>query len=206
MPEDAEKIGESVRTYLGMTLKPVGIKIYETDVSEGAKPAKPIHYCRAVRDAAKGQSFLIRLGDEACAEAEVVLGFRDPKYVNIEPRVKTRTKAIRIGPLQDADHVIFILNPEQAMTLSLLLDGVNGRFKGQISICGEISAQIAIDGQPNFSLLCDGARLYGEYEVGEVAFGLPYGMFLRLPEKMSAHSSLSHKAKEGLKHLFMKIR
>lgn len=206
MHEDAEKIGEQVRSYLGMTSRPVGIKIYQVEVSDGAKPAKPIHYCRAVRDAAKGKDFLIRLGDEACAEAEVVLGFRDPKYVNIEPRIKTRTKAIRIGPLLDADHVIFILNPEQAMTISLLLDGVNGRFGGQISICGEISAQIALDGKTNFSLLCDGARLYGEYEVGEVAFGLPYDVFLQLPEKMGKHSSLSHKAKEGLKHLFMKIR
>ncbi|MDO8671528.1 MAG: DUF169 domain-containing protein, partial [Dehalococcoidia bacterium] len=187
-------------------LKPVGIRIYNAEVGDGARPAKPIHYCRAVREAAKGQNFLIRLGDEACAEAEVVLGFRDPKYVDIEPRIKTRTKAIRIGPLQDADHVIFLLNAEQAMTLSLLLDGVVGRFKGQISICGEISAQIALDGKTNFSLLCDGARLYGEYEVGEVAFGLPYSEFLGLPEKMGKHKSLSHKAKEGLKHLFMKIR
>ncbi|MDO8671507.1 MAG: DUF169 domain-containing protein, partial [Dehalococcoidia bacterium] len=105
MREDAGKIGESIRSYLGMTLKPVGIKILSADADEKFRPTKPIHYCRAVREAAKGQTYLIKLGDEACAEAEVVLGFRDPKYVDIEPRIKTRTKAIRIGPLQDADHV-----------------------------------------------------------------------------------------------------
>ncbi len=202
----ADEIGESIRSYLGMTLRPVGVKIHTGDVNHLARPKEPMWYCHAIRESAKGRDILMRQGDEACKVAEIVLGFREPKRADIEHRITTRTQAISIGPLQDADQVIFILNPERAMTMAVLLGGINSRITGQMSLCREITAEIANGGEPRFSFLCKGARRHGEYGVEEIVLGMPYEVFLKLPEKMGRYSMLAHKAKAGLRQLFSGAR
>lgn len=202
MPMDATAVGESIRDYLGMAYRPVGIKLYTAPVNNEAKLNTPMRYCHAVHEAAKGRDFLFGGGDQICNKAEVILGFRDPKIVNVEPRIKTRIYAVSVGPLQDADQVLLVLNPQQAMTMTLLLGGISSEFTGRFSVCGEITAKVALDGEPKLSFLCTGARRYGEFEENEVVLGIPYDVFLRLPEKMSKYNSFTQKATAGIKQLF----
>lgn len=205
MAESAESIGKAVASYLGMTYRPVGVKLLKEPVK-----AKPSHekktYCRFVHDAALGQDVVIDMADLNCLNAEVVLGFREPKYVAIEPRVKEKIEAIRIGPLEEADVVLFVLNAEQVMTLSILLEGVRAESRGDMGVCGEATAKVYNEGQTNVTFLCNGARLYGGYEPNHLIISLPYQRFLELPQKMSRFSSLSKKAKEGFSRLLLRIR
>ncbi|TAK34092.1 MAG: hypothetical protein EPO21_10715 [Chloroflexota bacterium] len=206
MSLDAQAIGERVRDYLDMQLRPVGVKFLGSPVNPITRLDEPMRYCHAVHEAARGRDFVFTSGDQICKKAEAILGFREPRIVNVEPRIKSRTQAVSVGPLQDADQVILVLNPQQAMTMVLLLGGIASEFTGRFSICGEITAQVALQGQPRLSLLCDGARRYGEFTTEEVALGLPYDLFLQLPEKMSKYGSMAHKARSGLKSLFSKMR
>src|SRR3990172_903053 len=152
----AEGIGEEVRRYLGMGYRPVGIKFSQQPI-EGDRPSKPIAFCRTVKDAALGKDLVVTPEDEDCPDAEVVLGFRQSRYVNVEPSIKDKIAAISVGPLQDADVVLLIVNAEQAMVLSFLLDGINASFKGNISVCGEAAAKVYLDKEANVSFLCQGA-------------------------------------------------
>lgn len=205
MAEDAESIGKAMASYLGMTYRPVGVKLLKEPVKE-----KPSHerktYCRFVREAAQGQDVVIGMEDLNCLNAEIVLGFREPKYVAIEPRVKEKIAAVRIGPLADADVVLFLLNAEQVMTLSILLEGVRAESQGDMGVCGEATAKVYNEGQPNVTFLCNGARLNGGYEPNDLIISLPYQRFLELPQRMSRFSSLSKKAKDGLSRLLLRIR
>lgn len=201
---NVEAVGEEVRRYLGMGYRPVGIKFSQRPL-EGERPAKPIAFCRTVKDAALGKDLVVTPEDEDCPDAEVVLGFRQSRYVNIEPRVKERIAAIRVGPLHDADVVLLILNAEQAMVVSFLLDGVTARFGGNVSVCGEAAAKVYLEKEPNVSFLCQGARVYGEYDSSELMVALPYHIFLELPGKMNKFHALGQKAKAGLARLLLKL-
>ncbi|MBI2859389.1 MAG: DUF169 domain-containing protein [Chloroflexi bacterium] len=201
---------KTISEYLGMTMRPVGVKLYKQGdtVDAGAfdKPEKRMTFCRFVREAAKGKNYLMRLENLDCANAEVSLGFREPKYVKIEPRIAADTGALRIGPVDGADVVMLVLNAEQVMTLSILLDGVKAEFKGNMAVCGEAMAQVYNTGKPNVTVLCNGARTFGTYETNEIIMALPARTFEDLPSKMGKFSSLSKKAKDGLAHLLLKIR
>jgi uncharacterized protein (DUF169 family) len=112
-------------------------------------------------------------------------------FVDVGPRIKSRTKAVRIGPLEDADVVLLVLNSEQVMIMSILLGGIKAEFKGEMAICGEAVAKVYNEGEPNVSFLCSGARELGGFETHEVVLGLPYGLFLELPDRMTKFTSLS---------------
>ena len=75
----ADEIGESIKSYLGMASRPVGIKLHASAVNHQASLEGPLWYCQAIREAAKGRDILMRQGDEACKVAEIVLGFREPR-------------------------------------------------------------------------------------------------------------------------------
>lgn len=208
MAATPEKIAQELVTFLGMTLRPVGVKVLAAlDGPPPSLPDKRRTFCGFVLEAAKGQDFLITMGDLDCLNAEISLGFRDPKFVNIEPRLKTRTQAIRIGPVEDADVVLLILNSEQVMTMAILLEGMTARFKGDMAVCGEGVAQVVLDGQPNVSFLCNGARLRGGgYGTNDIILSLPYKTLLELPDKMGKYKSLSRKAKAGLEQILLRFR
>jgi uncharacterized protein (DUF169 family) len=163
-------------------------------------------FCRFVREAARGKDFFIKMKDLNCVNAEVALGFREPNYVNIEPRIKEKTAALRLGPVEDADVVLLVLNPEQIMIMSILLDGINAKFKGDMAVCGEAMAHVYNTGQTNVTFLCNGARLYGGFEGSELVVALPYKTFLELPSKMTKFASLSKKARDGFARLLLKLR
>ncbi|MBI2854753.1 MAG: DUF169 domain-containing protein [Chloroflexi bacterium] len=188
----------------------MGVKVYR----HGEKfedpgfppPEKRLTFCRFVREAASGKDFLVKVENLNCPNAEVTLGFREPKYVNIEPRIKEKTAALRVGPLEGADVVLLLLTPEQVMTMSILLGGVNAKFKGDMAVCGEAMAHVYTGGGPNVTFLCNGARTYGGYESNELIMALPYSVFIELPAKMGKFASLSKKAKDGLRQLLLRVR
>ena len=188
--EKAERIAEKVRSYLGLNHRPMGIKIAEENV-DGIYPAVPMTFCRVMREALGGKEFVIGIDDLDCPNAELCLGFREPMFVDIEPRIKSKTKAVRIGPLEDADVILFVLNSEQVMIMSILLGGIRAEFKGEMAICGETVAKVYNQGEPNVSFLCNGARELGGFETHEVVLSLPYALFLELPDRITKFASLS---------------
>jgi uncharacterized protein (DUF169 family) len=202
--EELQKIEERVRSYLGMNHRLVGIKISEENV-DGKRPDAPVTFCRAVREALGGRELVMEIADLDCPSAELCLGFREPTFVDVEPRIKSKTKTVRIGPLEDADVVLFVLSPEQVMIMSILLGGIKAEFRGEVAICGEAVAKVYNEGEPNISFLCSGARELGGFESHEVVLGLPYAQFLELPSKMTKFASLSRNVRESMSQLLRRF-
>ena len=202
--EELERIEENLRAYLGMNHRLVGVKILAENV-DGNYPAVRMTFCQAVREALGGKELVIGIDDLTCPSAELCLGFREPMFVDVEPRIKTKTKAVRIGPLEDADVVLFVLSPEQVMVMSMLLGGITAEFKGEMAICGEAVAQVYNEGEPNISFLCNGARELGGFQAHEVVLGLPYARFLELPSKMSKFASLSRDVRGSMAQLLRRF-
>jgi uncharacterized protein (DUF169 family) len=188
--EKPEEIEKRIRSYLGLNHRLVGIKISEENV-DGKHPTVPTTFCRAVRETLGGKELVIGIDDLDCPNAELCLGFREPMFVDVGPRIRSKTKAVRIGSLEDADVVLLVLNSEQVMIMSILLGGIKAEFKGEMAICGEAVAKVYNEGKPNVSFLCSGARDLGGFETHEVVLGLPYGLFLELPDRMTKFASLS---------------
>ena len=188
--ERLEEIEERVRSYLGLNHRLVGINISEENV-DGTHPAVSMTFCRAMREALGGKELVIGIDDLSCPNAELCLGFREPMFVDIEPRIRNRTKSVRVGPLEGADVVLFVLNSEQVMIMSILLGGIKAEFKGEMAICGEAVSRVYNEGEPNVSFLCNGARELGGFETHEVVLSLPYALFLELPDRMTKFASLS---------------
>ncbi len=205
---DLKGIGKSISDYLGISTRPVGVKVcLEGQEVVGYAPSeKPLAFCRYVREAAQGKDFLIKMPDLDCVNAEITLGFRAPTYVNIEPRIKAKAAAVRIGPLHDCDVVLFVLSPEQIMTVAVLLGGIEASFKGEMGVCGEAMARVYESGKPNVTFLCNGARLNGGFEANELVLALPYKVLLELPPKMTKFASLGKKARDGLAQMLLRIR
>ena len=188
--ERLEEIEERVRSYLGLNHRLVGIRISGKSV-DGNHPAAPMTFCRAVREVLGGKELIVVIDDLCCPNAELCLGFREPMFVDVEPRIETKTKAVHTGPLEDADVVLFVLNSEQVMIMSILLGGIKAEFKGEMAICGEAVAQVYNEGEPNVSFLCSGARELGGFKTHEVVLSLPYALFLELSDRMAKFASLS---------------
>jgi len=188
--EKPEEIEEKVRSYLGLNHRLVGIKISEESI-DGEYPAIPMTFCRAVRETLGGKELVVGIDDLSCPNAELCLGFRESTFVDVGPRIKTTTEAVRVGPLEGADVVLFVLNSEQVMVMSILLGGIRAEFKGEMALCGEAVAKVYNEGQPNVSFLCSGARDLGDFETYEVVLSLPYTLFLELPDRMTKFTSLS---------------
>lgn len=218
--EKLEEIEKNIRSYLGMNHRLVGIKILEENedgnpstepilsLSKGSghrHPAVTVPFCRAVREALEGKELVMEIGDLDCPSAELCLGFREPMFVDVEPRIKSKTRAVRIGPLEGADVVLFVLDPEQVMVMSILLGGIKAEFKGEMAICGEAVAQVYNTGAPNISFLCSGARELGGFEASEVVLGLPYALFLELPNKMTKFASLSRSVRGSMSQLLRRF-
>src|SRR3989338_7402872 len=170
-------IDSVIRSYIGSKYKLVGVKILNEipkDLSD--KPKKPMRHCQMVWEAAVlGKTFTYMLEDLSCANAELALGFVEPKYVDVQPRIQpSDTKAIRIGSIDGADVILIILNPKQLMDLSVLLGGIKAEFKGEIAVCGEATSLPYMTKKPNISLLCNGARMFSDYKESELVLGLPY--------------------------------
>lgn len=185
---------EPIRAYLGMKYELVGAKLIPesdetTDISEYDKPGGRKWYCQMVREAGTGKHVAATLEDFACANAELALSLRKPKYVNIPTMIKETTRAVIIGPIEGADVILFIINPKQAMHLALLLGGLSAEFKGDVAVCGEATAQVIVEGMPNMTMLCNGARMYGGYTDSDAVVGVPPFMMDKILEKVMEKQS-----------------
>jgi uncharacterized protein (DUF169 family) len=146
----------------------------------------------------EGERDIIVTGDDlSCPAAELTLGFREPRYADIQPRVSRPVRAVRIGPLQEADVVLLLLNPHQVMVLAILLGGMTAEFRGEMALCGEAVARVVNSGEPNLTFPCPGARELGGFQQNDVVVGLPRASVLGLPERMKTFASLGCAVRQG---------
>jgi len=190
-----KSVERTLRSYLGLKYHLVGIKLMMNDGGmKGPLPPKtPMAFCQLVRTASsKGDSFLYGLDYEKCPTAQVVLGFRDNKYLKVDRRVTPpETRQVLISPLDDIgdmpEVVLAILTPRQMMDLTLVLKSMeNGpllaEFTGEHA-CAEFFAKPYIERKPNVSLLCGGAReIYSDFRDSEIIFGAPLQVYLQAAE------------------------
>ena len=191
------KIDESIKAFLGTKYHLVGVKIIKSPIQgkNPLRPEKPMAYCQMVRVASQvGKTFLFDKSDQNCPTAELCLGFREPRYSEIEPRVKpSDTKSVLVAPInqmpEEPDIILVILTPKQMMDLAAILqaeksDLLTIGFKGEAA-CGEFTAKPYMEHKPNLSFLCNGARLvFSEYRDNELIFGAPLETYLQLVEKI----------------------
>ncbi|MEW5768622.1 MAG: DUF169 domain-containing protein [bacterium] len=176
-------MSDVVRAYLGMKDKLVGIKINPSQ--DGEHPKEPAWFCQLVKEAAlKGSEYVINLKDLACPNADITLGFRRPRYMEIEPRIKEEVERVRIGPVEGSNLVLLCLNSEQVMTLSILLGGITASFKGEMGVCGEATAAAYEQKKPKLTFLCNGARLMGGFKTNEILVAIPVQEFEALNQRI----------------------
>ncbi|RMF91022.1 MAG: hypothetical protein D6733_02380, partial [Methanobacteriota archaeon] len=115
----------SIRSHIGSKDHLVGVKFLKEEPAPDERfprPKKPVMFCQAVKEAAAGKGFTMTLDDEACPSAMVALGYEEPLYVDVQPRVSpAEVKAVQIGPyeeLEEPDVGLLILSPRQTMELS----------------------------------------------------------------------------------------
>ena len=209
MVQELDSTSTRVQEYLGMETRPVGIKLVTGEETVEILPSEKADsrgpFCRYVHEASRGKNFVIDLQDVDCNKAEIVIGFKEPRFANIEPRIKEKVNAIRIGPSTDADVVMLVLNAAQAMTLSNLLPEIRLSFRKNRTVCGEGLAAVYNTRQPTMTLLCIGARTDGCFEPEELLVTLPHKTFLELPAKMTKFSSLSRQAVDSLRNRFSRL-
>jgi uncharacterized protein (DUF169 family) len=186
---------KSIRSHIGSKYHLVGVKFLKDELPPQGpfeRPKKPIMFCQAVKEAAAGKGFLMYLEDEACPSAMVALGFEEPVYVDVRPRISpAEIKAVQIGPyeeVEDPDVGLLILSPRQTMELSSILKGLKSQFSGAVAVCGEAAALPFMEKTPNVSFLCNGARVSADFRDNEVILGAPPQTFKELAEKIDVLS------------------
>lgn len=207
--KEMDSTSHKVQDYLGMTTRPVGVKLVlnpeqsENHTYDKADRRGP--FCRYVHEASRGKNFLINWEDLDCNKAEIVVGFKEPRFANIEPRIKEKIAAVRIGPIEGADVVMLIINPSQAMTLANLMPDIKLSQRKNRTVCGEGLAAVYNTKQPTMTLLCIGARTDGDFEPDELLVTLPYHAFTELPARMNRFASLGRQAIENLRSRFNRM-
>jgi uncharacterized protein (DUF169 family) len=186
-------VDSTIRVHLGTKYNLIGIKVRKEDASDSElRPPKKMRFCELVREAADGKSFEAVVEDMLCPHETVVLGFEEPEYVDVQPRISpAETKTVCVAPLdemKDPDVVLAILNPKQTMDVSALLNGLEASFSGNLAICGEAMAKPYMDKKPNLTFLCGGARTFADYKDSELILGAPPETFKELAEKIEALS------------------
>ncbi len=171
----------------------MAIKISEEEIG-GMRPKAPSLFCEFVRKAAhEGESCLITENDLHNFTAKVILGFTEPKYVDIYPRVKpARTKSVLVYPLekfeQEPDVVVTITDPGRMMqVVQVLYRATRKRLEPNMTceasaIAGEATALPYMEKKPNLTLLCGGARGIAGYNDNELAIGIPFDQFVKLAD------------------------
>ena len=186
---------ENLRSYLGLKNHLVGVKLEKNgEALEGAfKPEAPMAFCQMVRAASfRREKFLYSSEDEKCPTAQLVLGLKGFKYLKADYRaLPLGTKRILVSPLSEIDVapdvVLAILTPRQMMNLAVIFHAIEGKslsseFTGEHA-CAEFFAKPYLDGEPNLSFLCSGAReVYSDYRDDEAIFGAPLEVYIQASE------------------------
>jgi len=190
-----DNVDEELRAFLGLKHHLVGVKLFrrENDVSGSFQPKVPMAFCEMVRRAsANGDFFIYGSSYEKCPTARIILGFQDLKYVKNEKRViPTGTRKVLISSLNEMnslpDVVLAILTPRQMMDFAVILQAgknepLRAEFTGEHA-CAEFFAKPYAEGEPNMSLLCNGAReIYSDFRDNEIIFGAPLDVYTEAAE------------------------
>lgn len=141
----------------------------------------------------EGKGYLITGDDLNNFSARVILGFDDPKYVDLYPRVKpAKTKSVVVAPLEEIEVepnvVVVITDPNHAMQIIQVLTRATKKSLEATMTCqasaiaGEAVALPFMEQRPNLTLLCGGARGIAGYSADELALGLPLEDFIKLAD------------------------
>ncbi|MCZ7372750.1 MAG: DUF169 domain-containing protein [Candidatus Methanoperedens sp.] len=145
------ELSTKFRKFFELPSSPVAIRIIN-DGSEEKKSSQPMRFCEMVRrSAVYGESFVFGVEELTCTSAELALGFTEPSYGEVYPRIKpASTKLVSISPLEKTDKkpdvVIIIGTPRKIMRVSTILaqlhekKPVEVKFKGEFAVCGECTA------------------------------------------------------------------
>jgi uncharacterized protein (DUF169 family) len=181
------------RKFFELPSSPVAIRIIN-DSSEQKTSIKPMRYCEMVRRSAfYGESFVFSVEELTCTSAELALGFTEPSYGEVYPRIKpANTKLVSISSLEKTekkpDVILIVGNPRKIMRISTIIaqlhekQPVEVKFKGEFAVCGECTAIPYLEKKVNLSLLCNGARMFSGYRDDEVVMGFPLDDFVRVAE------------------------
>jgi len=190
------ELTKQFRQFFELPLTPVAVK-FNSD-REPDMP-HPMRYCELVRKAAAfGNSYTFSIDDMSCASAELALGFTEPLYGEVYPRVKPAdTEKITVSPLDSSefepDVVVVAGSAGKLMKVATTLakvrgDMVNSSFKGEFAVCGECTAIPLMENRVNLSLLCAGARMFSDYRSEEIVFGFPMETFVELTQSLKEDS------------------
>ncbi|MCX9083526.1 MAG: DUF169 domain-containing protein [Candidatus Methanoperedens sp.] len=186
-------ISMKFRKFFELPSSPVAIR-FINDNSEKKTSSKPMRYCEMVRRSAfYGESFVFSVEELTCTSAELALGFTEPTYGEVYPRIKpANTKLVSVTPLEKTekkpDVVIIAANPRKIMRISTIIaqlhekQPVEVKFKGEFAVCGECTAIPLLEKKVNLSLLCNGARMFSGYRDDEVVMGFPFDDFERVAQ------------------------
>jgi uncharacterized protein (DUF169 family) len=181
------------RKFFELPSSPVAVRIIN-DASDMKTATQPMRFCEMVRrSAVYGESFVFSVEELTCTSAELALGFTEPSYGEVYPRIKpANTKFVSVTPLEKTekkpDVVIIVGNPRKIMRVSTILaqlhekQPVEVKFKGEFAVCGECTAIPFMEKKVNLSLLCNGARMFSGYRDDEIVMGFPLDDFVRIAQ------------------------
>lgn len=193
--EKYENLSEKFRRFFDIGTSPVAVKISNIQI-DGQRPKQPSLFCDFVRRVARnGEALTIVETDLQNFTARVILGFTEPKYFDINPRIKpASTKSIVVAPLEkireDPDVVIIITDPARMMgVVQTISRATRERFEAKMTceasaVAGEVTAVPYIEKKPNLTLLCGGARTLAGYGDNEMVMGIPFDTFVKLIETL----------------------
>ena len=181
------------RKFFELPSSPVAVRIIN-DGSEQKTNTQPMRFCEMVRRSAMyGESFVFGVEELTCTSAELALGFTEPSYGDVYPRIRpANTKLVSVSPLEKTekkpDVVVIIGTPRKIMRVSTILAQLHNKkpvevkFKGEFAVCGECTAIPYMEKKVNLSLLCNGARMFSGYRDDEIVMGFPLDDFIRISE------------------------
>lgn len=191
-----QKIADDVQRFLHLSHRPVGIRIEEGP--RRTEPSRaPLRFCILERDDLSSGTHTFAFGDIECPGASLALGLVEPQYLDVQPRIRASVSGVVVGPAEDADQVVFVVTPRQAMILAVLTGGINAHCTGTHALCGEVIARVHETGRPHLSLLCPGMRDFCGFREEEMVVGISWEDFVTLPDAMSQHASLQAGAAGG---------
>lgn len=191
-----EKLSDQFRKFFQLPSSPVAVRISDKEL-DGPRPDSPSRFCDFVRTVAyKREKLVITEKDLSNFTAKIILGFTEPKYVDISPRIEpAKTKSIELITLEESEgkpHVIVtITNPARMMEIVQTLHRTTKKMlessmtSAGSAIAGEATALPFTEGRPNLTLLCGGARTIGGYRKDELAIGIPFSTFAELASSLT---------------------
>lgn len=194
--KDCRDLSKKFRKFFRLSSSPVAVTLSQKKAGK-SNVKSPGRFCEFVRKAAfERKEYVIKENDLSSFTPRIMLGFSEPQYVDIYPRVKpSETESVRVKPLErsenNPDIIVIISNPSCLMEiLQTLHKSTNKRLEASCTsegsaIAGEAVALPYMEEEPNLTLLCGGARSIGGYRDEELAFGIPFETFKEMSESLA---------------------